>query len=216
MKTIILLGAPGSGKGTAAGRIKDATPFMHVSTGDMLRESVKAGTELGQKAESYMKAGELVPDDLIIKLVEERMDRGSADDCYMFDGFPRTVNQADLLEKSLAGRGGNVDHVFFLDAPRETLIKRLTGRRICRQCGANYHVVNMPPKQEGVCDACGGELYQRPDDQEATIVNRLEVYESQTESLISRYRDMGVLARMNSDQHVDSLVKEIVAILKNS
>lgn len=213
MEAIILLGAPGSGKGTAAECLREQTRFLHVATGDMLREAVKAGTDLGKEAESYMKAGELVPDDLIIRLVEERLDRGEAEDRYMFDGFPRTVAQAELLDVALERRGGAVRKVFFLDTPRDVLLTRLTGRRICRQCGKNYHVVNVPPEAEGVCDACGGELYQRPDDSEGTIENRLEVYNRQTESLIERYTGQGLLVRVNSDQGIDTLVSDILTLL---
>lgn len=213
MEAIILLGAPGSGKGTAAECLREQTSFLHVATGDMLRSSVKAETDLGKEADSYMKAGELVPDDLIIRLVEERLDAGAAEDCYMFDGFPRTVAQAELLDEALDARGGSVRKVFFLDTPRDVLITRLTGRRICRQCGKNYHVVNVPPAEEGRCDVCGGELYQRPDDKEATIENRLEVYNRQTESLIERYTEKGLLVRVNSDQGIDVLVSDIMKLL---
>lgn len=214
MKAIVLFGAPGSGKGTVAEKLKVLTGYIHISTGDMLREAVKAGTAVGREAEGYMKKGALVPDEVIIRLVEERLDKGSADDLYMFDGFPRTVPQAELLEKSLAGRGGKVAHVIFLDTPRDVLLQRLTGRRTCRKCGWNCHVTNIPPKKEGVCNVCGGELYQRPDDQESTIVNRLEVYNKQTESLIARYEKQKVLVRLNSNQKLDNLIEEIRQILK--
>ncbi len=210
MKAIILLGAPGAGKGTIAEGIKAASPFIHVSTGDMLREAVKQGTVVGREAEAYMKRGELVPDALIIRIVEERLDKGSGDDAYMFDGFPRTSEQARLLDASLARRGAKLDFVFLLDAPRALLISRLTGRRVCRACGAGYHVVNIPPKREGVCDTCGGALYQRPDDQESTILNRLDVYARQTESLIEYYRKQGILVKVDSAQHRQDTVAEIL------
>jgi len=213
MEAIILLGAPGSGKGTAAERLREETAYLHVSTGDMLRAAVKEGGELGQQADSYMKKGELVPDEIIIRLVEERMDAGDKDDQYMFDGFPRTVAQAELLEAALEKRGGNMRKVFFLDSPREVLVSRLAGRRICRKCGRNYHVVNIPPAQEGVCDLCGGELYQRPDDCEDTVLNRLDVYNRQTESLIARYEEQGALVRVDSDSSVDELVNGIKKFL---
>jgi adenylate kinase len=209
MEAIILLGAPGSGKGTAAERLRAETDYAHVATGDMLREAVKQGTGLGQQADAYMKRGELVPDDLMLRLVEERLDGGKAGGRYMFDGFPRTVKQAEMLEASIGRRGGTIRKVFFLDAAREVLIRRLTGRRICRNCGTNYHLVNIPPKREGVCDACGGPLYQRPDDMEATIANRLDVYNRQTQSLISRYEQKGLLVRVSSDTGVEKLVAEI-------
>jgi len=216
MEAIILLGPPGSGKGTAADRLKGRTGYIHVATGDMLREAVKAGSEVGREAEGYMKRGELVPDAVIIRIVEERLDKGSASDRYMFDGFPRTLAQAELLEQGLDRRGGRVRQVFFLDTPREVLISRLTGRRVCRACGATYHVVNIPPRQEGVCDACGGELYQRADDCRETIENRLEVYNRETEALIARYEEQGLLVRVNSDQGVDNLVAEIAALLADN
>ena len=157
-----------------------------------------------------MKRGALVPDGVIIKLVETRLDSGRADDVYLFDGFPRTIAQAELLEKSLVRRGGAISNVFFLDAPREVLVERLTGRRTCRKCGANYHVRNIPPKKEGICDACGGELYQRPDDSEGTIVKRLEVYNRDTAGLIARYQKQGLLTRVNSAQDATSLAAEIL------
>lgn len=215
MKLVILLGAPGSGKGTVAERVEETSGYVHVSTGDMLREAVKAGTEVGLNARGYMERGELVPDDVMIKVIEERMDAGGEDAAYMFDGYPRTVAQAELLEKSLAGRGGVLEKVVFLDSPREVLIRRLTGRRVCRDCGACFHITTMQPKKEGVCDACGGELYQRPDDEEETIANRLDVYDRQTESLVSRYENQGVLVKVDSDQQVAPLVKEVAELLES-
>jgi adenylate kinase len=214
MKGIILLGAPGSGKGTAAERLRDQAGYVHVATGDMLRDGVKKGTELGREAEGYMKRGELVPDDLIIRMVRERLQSGSRDALYMFDGFPRTVVQAEKLEQSLTELGGAITHVFLLDTPRAVLIQRLTGRRICRQCGTNFHIVNIPPKKPNTCDVCGGELYQRADDQEATIVKRLDVYVKQTESLIAFYEQRGLLVRVNSNQGADRLAADIFDILK--
>lgn len=215
MKIVILLGAPGSGKGTVADRVEETSGYVHVSTGDMLREAVKAGTETGTAAKSYMERGELVPDEVMIRVIEERMDAGGSDASYMFDGYPRTVAQAELLEQSLERRKGTLEKVVFLDAPREVLIRRLTGRRVCRECGACFHVLTMQPKKEGVCDECGGELYQRPDDEEETIVNRLDVYNRQTESLVSRYEEQGVLVKVDSDQDVKPLVKEVAALLES-
>ena len=215
MKAIILLGAPGSGKGTTAERIRDAAGLIHVSTGDMLRAAVKKGTATGREAESYMKRGALVPDGLIIKLVEDRLDAGQASDVYLFDGFPRTVPQAELLATSLARRGGGISQVFFLDAPRNVLVERLTGRRTCRKCGANYHVVNIPPKKTGICDVCGGELYQRPDDREETILNRLEVYSRETEGLIALYERQGLMVRVDYAQPADKLASDIARALQS-
>ena len=211
MQLVILLGAPGSGKGTVAEKVRDACGYVHVSTGDMLRNSVKQGTAVGQEAEGYMKRGELVPDSVIMKLVETRLDAGDRNAKYLFDGFPRTIAQADLLEKGTASRKGKISRVYFLDAPRKTLMERLTGRRVCRKCGAVFHVVNVPPKRAGVCDVCGGELYQRSDDQEATIANRLDVYNRQTESLISYYEKKGLLERVDSNRTADVTISDMVS-----
>ena len=212
MNTVILLGAPGAGKGTIAEGLKAASRLIHVSTGDMLRDAVKKGTAIGKQAEGYMKRGELVPDEVIIRLVESRLEAGDKDAAYMFDGFPRTLQQARLLDECLGRHGGKVDKVFLLDAPRDVLISRLTGRRICRKCGANYHLINIPPKHEGICDACGGELYQRPDDCEATILNRLDVYSRQTEALISYYEKKETLIRLDSARARQVVIAEILRL----
>ena len=215
MKTIILLGAPGAGKGTIAEGLKAATDFIHVSTGDMLREAVKAERPVGLEAKSYMEKGELVPDEVIIRIVEERLDSGNADDQYMFDGFPRTIQQAEMLDAGLEKRNGKVDKVFLLDVEKEMLVERLSGRRICRACGAVFHVKNIPPKVEGVCDKCGGELYQRPDDTEATVLNRLDVFQQQTASLIDYYDSKGVLVRIDAGKDRKQTQDEIIAVLGN-
>jgi adenylate kinase len=213
MKVVILMGAPGSGKGTTADRISDAG-YQHVSTGDILRAAVKGGTELGLEADGYMKSGALVPDELIVRLIEDLLDKGSDESAYLFDGFPRTEVQAELLDKALESRKSDINMVLFLDVPRDVLITRLTGRRICRSCGISFHVTNIPPKVEGVCDACGGELYQRADDCEETIVNRLEVYNNQTESLISHYEKRDLLTRLDGDQGANNLAVEVKSLLK--
>lgn len=212
MKTIILLGGPGAGKGTIAEGIRSVSPFLHVSTGDMLREAVKNGTTVGREAEGYMKRGELVPDAVIIGIVEERLAKGSPEAAYMFDGFPRTLEQARLLDKTLEKHASKVDYVFLLEAARDLLISRLTGRRVCRACGQGYHVVNIPPKRAGICDVCGGELYQRADDSEATILNRLDVYAKQTESLISYYEKKGVLVRVDSSRARQETVEDVLRV----
>lgn len=213
MEIIVLLGAPGSGKGTTAEKIRDRINAVHLSTGDMLRAAVKAGTPTGRTAEDFMKKGELVPDDVMVRLMEDRMDQGDTGALYLLDGFPRTIAQAELLEQSLAARNGRIARVVFLDAPRDVLIDRLTGRRICRSCGMNFHVRNIPPKREGVCDACGGELYQRADDNRDTIENRLDVYERQTSDLIARYTDLGLLSRVDSAQGADALAEQVANIV---
>jgi len=213
MKAIILLGAPGAGKGTLAEGIRSETDYMHVSTGDMLRAAIKAGRETGLEAKSFMEKGELVPDDLIMRIVGERLSQGQASDQYMFDGFPRTLEQARLLDETLAKSDAKVNQVFLLEVPTDVIVSRLSGRRICKGCGAVYHVTNIPPKVEGVCDQCGGVLYQRPDDSEATVLNRLEVYEKQTASLIDFYEKKGVLVRINAGTNPQAATAELMSKL---
>ncbi|MDD3440016.1 MAG: adenylate kinase [Kiritimatiellae bacterium] len=198
MNTIILLGAPGAGKGTLAEGVRNATDFIHVSTGDMLRAAIKAGTSTGLEAKAFMEKGELVPDEVILRIVRERLAQGRPTDRYMFDGFPRTLEQARGLDETLAELNGRVNQVFLLEVPTPVIVSRLSGRRICKSCGAVYHVTNIPSKVEGVCDQCGGPLYQRPDDSEETVLNRLEVYQRQTASLIDFYETKGVLVRINA------------------
>ena len=213
MKAIILLGAPGAGKGTIAEGIKNATPYIHVSTGDMLRAAVKAGKPVGLEAKSYMEKGELVPDSVIMRIVTERIEEGSPDDKYMFDGFPRTTEQARMLDEVLTSHGGRVDKVFLLDVARETLVDRLAGRRVCRNCGAVYHVRNIPSKKEGICDQCSGPLYQRPDDTEATVLNRLDVFKKQTASLIDYYEGRKILVKVDAGKSKEKTQVEIVGML---
>ena len=213
MKAIILLGAPGAGKGTLADGVKNATSFIHVSTGDMLRAAIKAGSPTGLEAKAFMEKGELVPDDVILRIVGERLAQGRPDDQYMFDGFPRTLEQARRLDDVLAGLGGAVNQVFLLEVPTPVIVSRLSGRRICKGCGAVYHVTNIPSKKEGVCDQCGGVLYQRPDDSEATVLNRLEVYQRQTASLIDFYERKGVLVRINAGTNPQAATAELMSKL---
>ena len=212
MQAIILLGAPGAGKGTVAEDLKATIGIVHVSTGDMLRQAVKAGTPVGKEAQSYMTKGELVPDDVIIRIVRERLQADPPDTRYMFDGFPRTVRQAELLDELMVKCGGRLTHVFLLETPRWLIIERISGRRVCRQCGAVYNLKGMRPKVDGVCDICGGEVYQRPDDNEATVANRLEVFERETAGLIEYYQRRGVLVRVDSRDRVET-EKAIVACL---
>lgn len=215
MKAIILLGAPGAGKGTLAERVREATSYLHISTGDMLRAAMKAETPTGLEAKQYMDRGELVPDGVIMRIIEERLARGKGEDQYMFDGFPRTLEQAEMFDAVLAKMGAKVDQVFLLDVSAEVIVKRLGGRRICRGCGAVYHLVNIPPKRAGVCDRCGGtDLYQRTDDQEATVLNRLAVYERQTASLVDYYRGKGVLVRVDAGASPEEAAKEMLAQLR--
>lgn len=214
MKAIILLGAPGAGKGTIAEGIKAATDYIHVSTGDMLRAAVKAGRSVGLEAKVFMEKGELVPDNVIMKIVTERLEEGKADAHYMFDGFPRTTEQARLLDDVLKSHGGQVEQVFLLDVPREILVDRLSGRRVCKNCGAVYHIRNIPSKVAGVCDLCKGPLYQRSDDTEETVSNRLGVFKKQTQSLIDYYEKKKVLFRIDAGKRKESTQAEIVSVLK--
>lgn len=214
MEAIIFLGAPGAGKGTLAEAVKQAAGYEHVSTGDMLRAAVKAGRPVGLEARAYMEKGELVPDEVIIRIVTERLEAGSPDARYLFDGFPRTPEQARMLDRVLAEHQSRVRYVFLLEVSREVLVDRLAGRRICRSCGAVFHVRNIPSRVPGVCDACGGELYQRPDDTEETVLNRLEVFRKQTESLIQYYEQQGVLVRINAGRTREEVQADILAVLK--
>lgn len=212
MQAIILLGAPGAGKGTVAEDLKATIGIVHVSTGDMLRQAVKAGSALGLEAKRFMDKGELVPDDVIIRIVRERLQADPPDTRYMFDGFPRTARQAELLDQLMESCGGKLTHVFLLEVPRWLIIQRISGRRICRQCGAVYNLRGMQPKVEGVCDQCGGEIYQRPDDNEETIANRLEVFQRETAGLIDYYERRGVLMRVDAEDRLET-EKQIVRTL---
>jgi adenylate kinase len=203
MKAIVLLGGPGAGKGSLAEILKKNTPYTHVSTGDMLRAAVKAGTPVGLEAKPAMDGGRLVCDQLILKIIKERIELESKGVRFMFDGFPRTVEQAEGLRSILKEAGGAVTHVLNLNVDTAKLIQRLCGRRTCKSCGAIFHLVNMPPKEDGVCDLCGGELYQRTDDNEETVMNRLDVYKQQTAPLIDFYRNLGVLHDIDANNTVE-------------
>ncbi len=216
LEAIILLGAPGSGKGTTADDLVQATDLIHLSTGDMLREAIRSEHPVGREAKTYMDKGELVPDDVIMRLVEDRLKKGAADAKYIFDGFPRTTEQAELLDRFFSRNDtGRLSHVFLLEVDRQTLVNRIAGRRICRKCGAVYHITNIPSKVEGVCDACGGELYQRADDNAETVLNRLDVYEKQTASLIDYYEKKKALRRINATDRKHTM-DVILAALKGA
>lgn len=187
------LGPPGAGKGTQARDLAQEWGVLHLATGDMLREAVAAGSPLGREAKGYMDQGALVPDDVIIRMMGERLGRADARPGFILDGFPRTIAQAEALAKLLKDLGQTLDTVVYFDVSEPELLRRLTGRRVCRKCGHTYHLVSNPPKRAGICDACGGELYQRDDDSEATVRNRLQVYQRQTAPLLDYYRQRNTL-----------------------
>lgn len=189
---IVLLGPPGSGKGTQAKMIAEKYGVVHISTGDILRENVRNGTDLGVEAKKFMEAGKLVPDSLLIDIIKDRLAKDDVKGGWMLDGYPRTMPQAEAMDKILPALGQKIDVVLNIDVPDAELVKRVTGRRMCK-CGATYHVQFNPPKVEGKCDACGGELYQRADDTEETVKERLQAYHAQTQPLIDYYDKMGIV-----------------------
>lgn len=210
---LILLGPPGAGKGTQAKRLVSELGIPQISTGDMLREAVKAGSPMGLKAKSYMDSGALVPDEVVVGLVEERIQQPDCARGFMLDGFPRTTAQADALSAMMQKKGIKLDHVVCLEADKEELVRRLSGRRTCRQCMAPYHVMFNPPAKEGVCDQCGGELYQRDDDKEEAIRARLVTYEKQTQPLIAYYKTRGVLRLVDGLGAVEEVYGRIKGVL---
>lgn len=210
---VILLGPPGAGKGTQATTIVKEYHIPHISTGDIFRENIKNGTELGKKAQEYMNQGELVPDDLVIEIATDRLAREDCHQGFLLDGFPRTVHQAEELDGFLEGRGDKVHHVLNISVAKEELIRRLIGRRVCKNCGATYHIETMKPKVEGVCDVCGGELVQRADDNRETVENRIDVYEQQTMPLIDYYEKAGVLVHIDGSLGLENVFTKIREVL---
>jgi len=202
---IAFLGPPGAGKGTQARDLAQEWGVLHLATGDMLREAVAAGSPLGREAKDYMDRGALVPDDVIIRMMGERLGRADARRGFILDGFPRTIAQAEALGTLLNDLGLTLDTVVYLDVSEPELLRRLTGRRVCRKCGHTYHLVSNPPKRPGVCDACGGELYQREDDSEATVRNRLDVYRRQTSPLLDYYRERHMLTTVSGEGPVATI-----------
>jgi len=210
---LILLGPPGAGKGTQAKLLTERFTIPQISTGDILRAAVREGTPLGVKAKEFMDRGGLVPDDVVVGIVRERLREADCDNGFILDGFPRTVPQADALQQSLKELGRDLDAVISLGVDTEALVERLTGRRTCRSCGRGYHVTFDPPPRAGFCE-CGGELYQRDDDQEATIRNRLQVYSEQTSPLIDYYSEIGLLYMVDGMSGIDTVQSEILNILQ--
>lgn len=211
---IIMLGAPGAGKGTQAKMIADTYGLPHVSTGDIFRMNIKNGTQLGMEAKKYMDQGLLVPDELTVRIL---LDRVGQDDCkngYVLDGFPRTIPQAEVLEDALAKLGDQIDYAINVEVPDENIIRRMGGRRACLSCGATYHIEHVPPKKEGICDTCGQELVLRDDDKPETVKNRLRVYQEQTQPLIDFYTKKGVLRSVDGTQDMQVVFAAIKEILK--
>lgn len=210
---IIMLGAPGAGKGTQAKMIADKYSVPHISTGDIFRANIKEGTELGKEAKKYMDEGKLVPDELTVKIL---LDRVAKEDCangYVLDGFPRTIPQAEVLDKELQKLGDHIDYAINVDVPDENIINRMSGRRACTSCGATYHIVHIPPKEEGICDRCGRELVLRDDDRPDTVKNRLDVYHKQTQPLIEYYTKKDILKTVDGTADMKDVFAEITAIL---
>lgn len=210
---IVLLGPPGAGKGTQAKSIVDKYAIPHISTGDIFRKNIKEKTPLGIAAKEYIDKGCLVPDEVTVAIVEDRIKQADCIRGFLLDGFPRTVNQADALEKVLEKMGLKLDYVINIEVTSEALIERLSGRRVCLSCGASFHIKYNPPKREGICDICGGKLIQRDDDSENTVKNRLEVYSSQTAPLIEYYNEKGLLHSVDGEQDIDNVLKDIYNIL---
>ncbi len=210
---IIMLGAPGAGKGTQAKRIAAKYGIPHISTGDIFRANIKGGTELGMKAKEYMDQGKLVPDEITIGMLLDRIHEADCEKGYVLDGFPRTIPQAESLTKALGDMGEAIDYAVNVDVPDSAIVSRMGGRRACVNCGATYHIEFNPPKQEGVCDACGEKLILRDDDKPETVQNRLAVYHEQTQPLIDYYKKAGVLAEVDGTQDMDKVFDDIVAIL---
>ena len=208
---VAFLGPPGAGKGTQARDLAREWGVLHLATGDMLREAVATGTPLGLEAKRYMDQGALVPDDVIIRMMAERLGAGDAARGFILDGFPRTIAQAEALARLLKDLGQSLDTVVYFDVAEPELLRRLTGRRVCRACGHSYHLTSNPPKRAGVCDACGGKLYQRDDDGEATVRNRLEVYRRQTAPLLDYYRQRSLLSTMPGEGPVETIGQAIRA-----
>ena len=206
---LLIMGPPGAGKGTQAETLVRKLGITHISTGDMFRTAMKEGTEMGIKAKEYMDKGELVPDFVVVGMVKERLSQKDCSGGFLLDGFPRNVVQAEALDETLKSIGSNLDAVINIVVPREKLILRLTGRRICRNCGASYHVLFKKPRVEGICDICGGEIYQRSDDNETAAKNRLYVYDANTQPLIDYYGKRGLLRNINGDQEINKVMEDI-------
>ena len=210
---IIMLGAPGAGKGTQAKMIAEKYEIPHVSTGDIFRANIKNGTALGMEAKQYMDQGLLVPDELTVKILLDRVAKEDCKNGYVLDGFPRTIPQAEVLDKALSQLGDKIDYAINVDVPDENIVRRMGGRRACLSCGATYHIEHVPPKTEGICDSCGQELVLRDDDKPETVQNRLNVYHEQTQPLIEFYSKKGVLQTVDGTMDMNNVFEAIVTVL---
>ena len=208
-----MLGAPGAGKGTQAKKIADKYSIPHISTGDIFRANIKEGTELGKKAKTYMDQGLLVPDELVVDLVVDRVQQDDCSNGYVLDGFPRTIPQAESLDAALEKLGDKIDYAINVEVPDENIVRRMSGRRACLACGATYHLVHIPPKKEGICDNCGKELVLRDDDKPETVTKRLNVYHEQTQPLIDYYNKKGILKEVDGTVDMNDVFNAIVSIL---
>ena len=213
---LVLLGPPGAGKGTQAVMLFERLKILHLSTGDILRENVKEQTPIGKKARSFMEKGDLVPDDIVMEMMLKKIASSNKDKGFILDGFPRTIYQAKNVDEELDKLDLPIELVIYFKTSIDTVIFRLTGRRLCKNCGANYHVINMPPKKEGVCDKCNGELYKRKDDNEGAIKNRLEVYNNQTKELIDYYKKKKILKEISGDLDKDKVYELLFGILNDN
>lgn len=211
---LILLGPPGAGKGTQAKRVIEEFDIPHISTGDIFRKNIKEKTELGQKVEGLLAEGKLVPDELTIEIVWDRLDQEDCKNGFLLDGFPRTIPQAEALDEGLAKRGLKLDHVLNIDVDKDSLVKRLSGRRVCPNCGASYHIDNNPPKVEGICDVCQTPVIQREDDKEQTVLDRIKVYDSQTKPLVDFYNKQDLVFTVDGTLPIDEITNKLVTELK--
>ena len=210
----IILGAPGAGKGTQANILSQEMNLPHIASGDLFRQALETRTEVGLLAKSHMDKGELVPDEVTIKMILERINQPDCASGCLLDGFPRTLNQAEALDQALEERGKSIDKAIYIEVPSEALVKRLSGRRLCHTCQTPYHIINSPPKTSGRCDRCGGELYQRSDDREETVKNRLNVFFAQTLPILDYYKKQGKLIKVNGNQGIKQVTEGILAAFK--
>ncbi|MDG6004468.1 MAG: adenylate kinase [Candidatus Brocadia sp.] len=213
---IVFLGPPGAGKGTQAETLSREKKLSHISSGNLLREAVENGTETGRKAQQHINKGQLVPDKIVVDIIRERIVKNDCKNGFILDGFPRTLSQAIVLDEMLKNLGNKLDMVFYFAISKESIVLRLSGRRICATCGANYHIKYVPSLEDGICDKCGGKLYQRADDKLETVLERIKVYHEQTEDLINYYKKNGILKEIESESNVESITENILKVIDNA